>query len=319
MARGSDNLTEQMNSVTTDHFHKGQIAVQVYDKNALLNLLKERKHVINGGIEVRKTLRLKEYGQATSIDPGDARTTPIVATRNYINLEWKYLVCPVGATWDEISRNKGEHAIIDLVKDKRQEATQDMNKEMSTQFYQTSRAGTDTNGLFTFVITASTTYGGISPNTYSEWEAGLYDTSTTTLALYGTGSLDAGLRACAFRDAPDHTIMVTTRAIASIYNSKLLPGERRQPEGGRAGKDFWTDSYFEGRPIMVDPQCNSGDIVYIDLNHLFLFVHPDHNFEFDGWEDDPDRYNATRGFVGVQCNWLCDMRKVFGAYTGITG
>jgi hypothetical protein len=318
MARGSDNLTEQMNAVTTDHFHKGQIVSQVYDKNTLLDMLKERKHIIDGGLEVRKSLRLKEYGQATAIDPGDARTTPIVATRNYVNLEWKYFACPVGVTWDEEARNSGEHAIIDLVKDKRTEVTEDTNKLMSTQFYQTSRAGMDTNGFFTFVTTAATTYGGLSPSTYSEWEAGLYDITTTTLALFGTGSLDAGLRAVAFKNSPENTILVTTRAINSIYNAKLLPGERRTPEGGRAGKEFWTDSYFQTRPLMVDPQCNAGDILFIDLESLYLFVHPKHNFVFDAWQEDPDRYQASRSYMRIMCNWLCDMRKVFGAYTAIT-
>jgi hypothetical protein len=318
MARGSDNFTEQMNAVSTDHFNKGQIVQQVYDKNALLGVLKEKDHVIDGGLAIRKTLRLKEYGQANMIDPDDARTTPIVPTRNYIKLDWKFGVCPVGVTWEEASMNKGEHKIIDLVKDKRAEVSEDMNKLISTQLYQTVRGDTDMNGFFTFVTTAGTTYGGISPTTYASWEAGLYDTTTTTMALFGTGSLSAGLRACKFNDSPDSIMMVTTDVLAEIYASKLLPSERRDPGQNGAGAKWWVDQYFLGRPIMADPQCNAGDWLYLDMRNLYLFVHPDHNFRFDAWEDDPSRYSASRAYMDIQGNFLCDMRKVFGAYTAIT-
>lgn len=138
-------------------------------------------------------------------------------------------------------------------------------------------------------------------------------TSTTSLALYGSGSLNASVQACTFIDPPD--LIVTTRAVAGYYASKLQPSERRAPENGRAGA---TDLYFQGIPIVSDPQCLAGDIFYINTNHLWLYVQSGHNFQVGKWEADPDRYFAKRCLISFQGNLITDLRQAHGAQTAIT-
>jgi len=185
------------------------------------------------------------------IDPDAARVTTHYETRTAGTLDWKYAKVDMVMLWDERIQNRGKPQIVDLIRDKLTEGTQDLSKLISTQFHQayTSKGSNDMDGFFTAVRTTAsdTTYADISSGDAPSWIAGLYDTTTTTLAMFGTGSLEAGYRACWFIDPPD--LFLTTKALNGIYASKLQPGERRKPEEGRAGA---TDTYFS---VMIIPGC----------------------------------------------------------------
>ena len=308
----------EANAVSTKFFDKGKWTDQVYDNHPLLDRMKKGGRVIvDGGNSIKHTIRYRELGLAKSIDPGDARSTVIKEVFTALEFNWKYNVVDQGITWDEAATNSGEHKIIDLIRARYDTASEDMDKHISTLLYQSYSdiGGNDMEGLFAAIrdTTSDTTYGGISSGDASSWIAGLYDSSTTTLALYGTGSIDAGLRACRFHDFPD--LMVTTYALNSIYASKLQPGERRSPGESDAGA---VDNYFQKKPILTDPQCPDNNWFFLNTKELFMYVHPDFNFKMSDFEEDPDRYNAMRFFMSVQGNFVIQKRRNFGAYTAIT-
>lgn len=306
----------EANAVSHSEFMKGKLEQQVYDDTVMLDRLKQKHRIkIAGGTDIRYSIRHDKLEQAKSIDPDDARVTATVETRTQLVLDWKWVVCDLGITWKERTYNAGEHQIIDLVSDKLVEGGQDMGEKISTFFHQafTSLGTYDLQGIFSWVRAAASSYAGVDQDDATSWNAGLYDTSTTTLALYGTGSIDAGLRACRFKNFPD--LMLTTYALSSIYASKLQPGERRRPEEGRAGA---TDLYFNKVPIVADPQTNDNTWMFIDTDKMFFWVDPKHNFSVGPWKEDPDHYEALRALLTVVGNFMCIRRKSFGAYTAIT-
>lgn len=306
---------DQANAVSTRHFDKGKITEQVYDEVAVLDRLKKSNRiVIKGGVKIQHSIRHLELGDAAMIDPDAARVTGRYDTRTALELDWKWAKCDIPMTWKERTYNKGEKQIINLMADKYKEGAQDLAKLISTQFHQAyaSKGANDMDGFFSCVRAAATTYAGISQSDAASWNAGLNNTTTTTLAMYGTGSVDAGIQACWFRDRPD--LMITTRANASIYASKLQPGERRRPEEGRAGA---TDLYFASIPIITDAQANANVWMFVKTNLMFLFVSPDDNFDIGPWESDPDHFKAIRTLYTVVGNFMFTRRKAFGAYTAI--
>lgn len=308
---------DQINAVTDKYFRK-QIPQQVYEQTIILNRLRKQHRVIaQGGTKIQFPIRYKKLGDAAMIDPNDSRVTVHYETRTAGELDWKYAKVDLVMLWDEKIKNRGDAEIIDLMRDKILEGTQDLSEIISTQFHQTyaSKGSKDMDGFFTAVRdpSSSTSYAGISSADAPAWVAGLYDTSTTTFALYGTGSLEAGYRACWFIDPPD--LIVTTKALAGIYSSKLQTGERRRPEEGRAGA---TDLWFLGVPYLVDPQANSNTLMFLHTGSMYFVIQSGEDFAQEPWENDPDRYKAIRKLITVVGNFIFDTRKHFGAYTAIT-
>lgn len=307
---------DEANAVSTRHFDKGKITEQVYDNNVILDRIKQSGRVIvSGGVKIQHTIRYQELGDFDMIDPDSARVVSQKDTRTALELEWKWAKVNVVCTWQERTFNKSEKQIITLMSDKYKEGGQDLNLGISTQFHQaeTSRGSLDMNGFFNCVQASTTSYAGIDQDDVTTWNAGVYDTSTTTLALYGTGSINAGLEACRFRVYPD--LMVTTFDNAAIYASKLQPGERRKPGDGRAGA---TDLYFRGIPIIADPQTNANAWMFLNTQYMFMYIQPDDNFDTGPWAEDPDRYKALRALMTVVANFVFTRRLAFGAYTAIT-
>lgn len=311
-------FTYDQMSATTEKYYLTAIQQQAYDSNMLLDRIKSGKRVkvVTGGRTVAKSIRHDTLGMAKWIDPDDSRTTSHKETRTLAELDWKFSVIDLIMTWEEKSENRGEAAFVNLLADKITEGMDDFKSKWSTVLYQAyaSKGSDDPDGLYSICQTTSSasTYAGISSDDASNWVAGLYDSSTTALALYGSGSLNASIQACTFINPPN--LIVTTRAVAGYYASKLQPSERRAPENGRSGA---TDLAFQGIPIIQDPQCLAGDIFYINTDHLWLYVQSGYNFQVGKWEVDPGRYHADRCLISFQGNLITDLRKAHGAQSAI--
>ncbi len=317
MARGS--LTYDQLVATTQDYIVPTITPQIYDDNILLDKIRKGKHVkvVTGGRKVFHPIRDIELGEALFVSPNAARVANHKETRTALELEWAYLVLDAVMMWDEKIANRGAPQIISLVKDKMTEALEDVHKKFSTVMYQAfaSKASDEIDGIYAIIQTLanSTTYAGISQANSSNWDAGLYDTSTTTLALYGSNSINSAIRAVWFRGRPD--LIITTRAVAAQYASKLQPGERREPMNGKAGA---TDLSFEGIPIITDPQTPAGDMIFMNTNHLWLYVQSGENFNTGKWEPDPTGYKRDRSLISFVGNLVCDKRRSMGAFTALS-
>jgi len=309
---------DQLNSVSTPDFDMGQWTDQVYKKNVILDRIREGMRVVaDGGTKYNHMIKWKELGQAKTIDPDDARSTTVVETRTLLEVDPKYAVCDVICTWEELAQNSGAHKIIDLKANKYTEGAQDMSELISDMFYQSLAAtsGEDLQGIMTIVQdpSSTSTYAGIASGDAASWVAGLYYSSSVSLALFGTYSLAYGLRSCTFDVGPN--LIVTAHAVVDTYASKLQPSERRQPENGKSGA---TSLSFMGVPIIWDSHCDSSDMHFLNTDYLYLYTHPEYNFTYSSWEDDPDRYNAARAHISLQGNFLATRRNQFGSYTSIS-
>lgn len=317
---GRTSLTyDQMEATTREYFDE-VITSQVYDENILLSKLREGKRVkvVTGGRKVVHPIRDAELAEAIFVNPNASRVAVHKQTRTALELDWKYAWVDAVMMWDEKIQNRGKPQVVSLIKDKLAEAMEDMEKKMSTVLYQAaaSKATDEPDGLYKVIAsTTSSTYAGISGGSSGDspyWTPGLYDTSTTTLALYGSNSLDYAIRSCWFKYKPD--LLVTTRAVASQYASLLQTSERREPMNGKTGA---TDLWFQGIPIIADPQCLSGDLFILNTKHLWLYVQEGENFARGTWEPDPTGMKRDRASISFVGNFLCDFRRGFGAFSAL--
>lgn len=315
MAR-TDLTYDQLQATTLEHIVP-TITPQIYDFTVLLDRMRSGKRVkiVTGGRKVFHPIRDIELSEAKFVSPLDARVAAHKDTRTALELDWKYLIGDIVMLWNEKLYNRGAPQIISLVKDKAKEGIEDVLQKFSTVLYQayTSLGANDINGLYTIIRAATTTtYAGISSANSSDWKAGMFDESTTTLSLYGSGSMDYAIRQCWFRGRPD--LIVTTQAIASEYASKLQPGERRAPGDGKSGA---TDLSFAGIPIITDPQCLAGDMFFLNTKHLWLYVQKGENFATGAWEKDPTGLKRDRALISFVGNLVCDLRRSMGAFNAL--
>ena len=312
-----------INAVSHQLF-ENYIKQHVFDDHPLFDKLQSKMRVKwDGGTKLHVPIRYRKLNQAKTVDPDAGRVTATYDTRTAIELDWAYAVCDIAMTWEERVKNGPDGRIADLMADKAEEGTQDMIQLLSDQFYQdySAKGTTDFDGFYQFVRnpSTSTTYGGVSSGDAANWIAGLYNTTTSTMSLFGSNSLDSGLRACRFNGYPD--MMITTPALASIYASKLQPGERRDPISNKSagsGGAYFGDLWFRGVPIIEDPQCQDNHWLFITTDCLFFYLHKQFGMEIGKWEEDPDRYNSLRALISVTGNFACTNRRVFGAYTALT-
>jgi hypothetical protein len=308
---------DTLNSVCTPNYKK-TVYEQAYDANEIISRIKKGNRVVESmGLDLRIPISYGELGDREMIDPDALRTTIDREITTALSLTMKFAKVDSVVTWEQRNKNYGAQQIVDLVKEKTRLAIEDMNLLMSEQFYMAAASQTTLTmtGIFGPIQAASTSYAGVDQGDASNWNAGFLDSTTTALALYGTtGSLWYGLQSCWFRDDyPD--LMLTTKTLAGVYASKLQPGERRAPETGHAGA---TDLYFNGVPILADPQCTANNWIVMVTKSMFFYVHPNDNFAMGSWEDDPDHFKALRSLLTVVGNFAFPVRRHFGAFTAIT-
>lgn len=316
---------DQMNAVTTK-YHVKKIVQQAYDSNVFMRRMVEggRVKVVSGGLKLFHPIRYKQLGTAAFIDPDSARVVENIETRTALELDWTYMVGNLSMTWSEKVKNRGDSAIIKLMDDKVTEIKEDVYQQFATVLYQAqaSKTSLQIDGLYQIIQDPSTatTYAGISGGTGGDaanWKAGFYDSSTTSLALFGsTGSLEYAIRSCSFGGS-NPNLFVTTRKMAGIYASKLQPSERRQPGNGKSGAGHDTLA-FMGVPILVDPQVSTGDWFCLNTDHLWMYVQSGYNFTPKGWEEDPERYYTDVNMLSWVGNMVCDLRRTQGAFSALT-
>ncbi|MGQ9610035.1 MAG: phage major capsid protein [bacterium] len=309
---------DQKNAVTKKYFEK-KITQQAYDSNIFMQRIAkgDRVKIVEGGLKLFHPIRYAELGTAEFIDPDSARVIQHIDTRTALELEWTYLVCDMVMSWAESVQNRGDAAIIKLMADKVAEVQDDIYNKFSKVLFQdqTAKTPTQLDGLFQIIQTtgSATTYAGISSGDAPNWKAGYFDSTTTTLSLFGSGSLAEAIRNCTFIDPPN--LIVTTRLIADLYAALLQPSERRVPGNGKSGA---TDLAFLGIPIIADPHVNTGDLFVLNTDHMWLYVQSGYNFTTKGWEPDPSRYYTDVNMISWVGNLVCDLRRTQGAFTAIT-
>lgn len=315
---GRTSLTyDQLAATTLEHIVP-TITPQIYDLTILLDRMRSGKRVkvVTGGRKVFHPIRDIELSEAKFVSPLDSRVAAHKDTRTALELDWKYLIGDIVMLWNEKLQNRGAPQIVSLVTDKVKEGISDVLQKFSTVMYQAyaSKGADELDGLYTVIQAhgSDTTYAGISSANSTNWKAGVLDTTTTALSLYGSGSMDYNIRQCWFRGRPD--LIVTTQAIASEYASKLQPGERRAPGEGKSGA---TDLAFAGIPIITDPQCPAGDMFFLNTKHLWLYAQSGENFSTGAWEKDPTGLKRDRALISFVGNLVCDLRRSMGACTAL--
>ncbi len=301
-------------TVQSTYFDKVALTQQVYEEDPFLNKLKRSNKVMwDGGNDIQWGIRYRKYSRADAVDPDNAIAFQTKSTRTGAKLDWGYYSIDMMMTWEERAKNTGKSQIFNLIADKNTECLEDFMDRMATDLYTTNPNGLGYISLDVIVDSAAA-YGGITVGNAASW-AGIEDSSTTVLSLYGANSLSYSRnQATLGKKMPE--MHVTTRDLAAAFESLIEPQKRYQDvETAAAG---FANVTFHKAPVMGNPFVPSGYWYGLCPDVFELRYHPDWNFTKSPWTELWPTFPRNLGMImSWMGNLVCRMRRVNFKYSAL--
>ena len=279
----------------------------------------------------------------------DTFSTAASDTRVNMSFTPKFYQTNVSLPLDQIWINESarEAKMIDLAEVEMASRAQDMADSLGDIFYSdgTGNNSKDFTGLKAIVDdgTNVATYGGLTRATYTTIKATL-TTSSGTLTLAKLDTLHDAITS----GSQKPTVILTTKAIFSLYGQLLQPQERIMKDVPMAkGKGLssgtgYTALMYRGLPVLVDEKVPSGYLYMLNEDFIDFYAVDaktgvesikykpqdikgnDYSsieglgFKWSGWIK-PTNQAAVVGFVYIGGDFICTNPKRNGALYAITG
>lgn len=241
----------------------------VYQNNALLQVLATTKELIDGGNSIVQPLLVNKSDDGGFYLAADVLNNTQKNFANQVEFLWQNAYEPIQLTRDEERQNSGdEHRIVSLIAAKTKSAEKAISDRLEQGFSTPTANANNLIDLETLVGTG--TLGTLSGSTVTAWQAtvatsgafatqGLTDMTTNTYLVSGSATVDN----------PTHYI--TTKAIFQKFEQTRLPLER-VANGNLTANAGFTNLSFKGQPIIYGNYINTGLLFGINMNYIHLSV-----------------------------------------------
>jgi hypothetical protein len=310
---------DEMNAVSTKYFDD-KMTSQVYDSHPFFKKLRaDEKVSISGGLKIQIPIRYQKLEHAELADWDDEFVFRSKKTRTALELEWIPMKATTMLGWEERIKNRGKSEIVDLARDRAKELKEDMIDLLATRFVGQSSTGSEDTSVpasLDLIIDSGLTYGGIAVADASEWAA-QEDSSTTTLALSGSGSLGALVTDATF-GGHGPTMHLTTADLWNAYEALLDP-QKRYEDSEMAGYGF-QNLTFRTKPVMHDNYVAAKHWFGIDMDAFELVVQEGEDVNVSKWMGlEPQYPKAIGKYVTFVGNLGCRRRKTNLKFTALEG
>jgi len=271
-------LTIDQLNATTDKFFIKKLRDNIFDSNPLLRRIMDGGSYksVDGGTQILETLN---YAMTTS--SGWYQGSDTLATADNDNItaaafDWCSAYANMAITDEDELKNKGDSAQLSLLKSKMQIAEKTLKDIIGTGLFSDGSTAKQIVGLRDIVATDQTV-GGIAQSTNSWWR-GQVDSTTTTTTI---SAMNAVFQNCSVDDEKPN-FLVGTRSVYNYYYALLQPQQRFQDE--QTAKGGFQNLMFNGAPLVHDSHVPSSHLFFLNMNHIFLYYHPDRNFSNEPWQ-----------------------------------
>lgn len=241
----------------------------VYQNNALIQMLSEKKELIDGGNSIVQPLMVTKQDDGGFYLGADVLNNTQKNFANQVEFLWQNTYEPVMLTRDEERQNSGnEHRIISLVAAKTKSSEKAIADRLEQGF---SAPLANSNNLIDIQTLCGTgQLGTLNGSTTTAWQA----TVTTSGAFVTQGLTDMttatyAVSASATVDNPTH--FLTTKTIFQKFEQTRLPLERIANGTTSANAGFLNLS-FKGKPVLYGNYIASGLMFGINMNYIHLSV-----------------------------------------------
>ncbi len=305
----------------------GVVQDAIFDATPLINKLREAGQVkmVDGGERLRIAIDYAKNTTAKSYNDLDALNVTRVQTQTAAFYAWKQYSASVTISGRELRINKGtESKLFDLLDARLNNAAKSLVDVLSTDIYTdgTGNGSKNITGLEAAIETSpgTTSYAGV-PTANTAWrnqvQASAGVAAANLIPKLRTVWNDCSQGSEGTDSMP--TWIITTQAMHEVYEALMQPQVRYQIDGKLDAGLPSSALTYKGAPFTWSDYCTSGTAYVLNLNHLFLYVHEDANFDESGEglqkPVNQDGYTTQIFFMG---NLLVDNRRKQGKVVGLT-
>ena len=154
---------EQAESASSPFFDR-KLWDNVYFESTFFKMLRGKKRMKRGGVNLRWPIDYRELGTADARGPRDQISIRTRDTRTSVRTDWKYYDAQTMLNVDERVENAGKAQIYSLIKEKADELQEDLGTRLSRDVYTANPNGKGINDLPTLI--SSSAFGGVDEATY---------------------------------------------------------------------------------------------------------------------------------------------------------
>ena len=324
----SDSRTIQslLASTLENTLDSGVVQDAIFDATPLTRRLRDagQLRVVSGGERLRIAIDAAKNSTAKSYSDLDPLDVTRQQTQTSAFYAWKEYSTSVVISGREKNINKDSQSkLFDLLQGRLNNAVKSLVDTLTTGIYSdgTGNGSKDITGLEAIIETApgTTAYASV-PVANTAWrnkfKTGVGAGAVNLLPNLRLISNQASQGSEGADSSPN--LYVTTRSIHESYEASIQPQARYQMSNMAADGGINTLT-FRGQPFIWSDYCTSSTVYVLNLNHLYLFVHEDANFQPSGEGlQKPINQNSGVDQMFFMGNMLCDNRRKQGKLTGVT-
>jgi hypothetical protein len=286
MAAVSQTISWDALVSTTLKNYTPKIEDNLFKNVTLLYWLKEAGHVekVNGGEQIVEPLLYEANDTVGSYAGYDnILTTPQDGITSAV-YDWKQYAVSIAISGIEEAKNRGESAVMSLLKAKIDQAEMSLTDGMNTMLYGdgTGNSSKNWSGLKSFIEAAATGSQTISPggiassNTNAagnRWWVNQYkDATGSALDAYTIADMSSIYNTCSNgRIKPD--FILTTQTAWERYEGLLQPQLRYQST--KTADAGFENLLYKSAPVMWDAALTEAKMYFLNSQFLKLKVHSD--------------------------------------------
>lgn len=252
----------------------------VYNKNVLLGVLRDRKRMIDGGASVTYPLIKSDQNNGGFYLGASALNTSQSDAETLLEYKWQNVYEPIMITRDEERSNSGDvHKIVDLAGEKIERSELAIAKRVEQAFSTPVAGANNIVDLETLVNTG--TLGTIAGATDTFWQSTV--TASGSFAAQGISDLSTGTYTVSSASDSDRpTLYLTNKTIFQYYQQTRLPLERIT-NGNLTANTGATNLTFLGVPVTYGNYVGSGLLFGLNLEYVDLNVDTATDFTMTDW------------------------------------
>ncbi len=255
--------------------YRSTMADNVYQSNAVLQMLSQAKEHVDGGLSIIQPVMVTKQDAGGFYLGADVLNNTQPNFANQVEFLWQNSYEPIQLTRDEERQNSGnEHKILSLIGAKTMSSQKAIADRLEQALSVPVAAANNLLDLQTMCDTG--TYGSLSGSTTTAWQA----TKTTSGAFASQGLSDmttATYLASASSNVDNPTHYLTTKTIFQKFEQTRLPLERISQSGsgngtGSTASAGFTNLLFKGKPVIYGNYMASGILLGLNMNYIHLTV-----------------------------------------------
>jgi len=320
----TEQFINEMNAVTNKYFDSVMQKL-VYQKSPIFErLISKNKKKIEGGTLIQWPVRIEKLGSAKAVNPRANMEYHEKETRGAAQSTWRYYWASNTMRWDEIALNKGKQQIVNLLKDKAEEISEDMRDLLTSHLYQPAGqiGPQEIDSLDRLIGTG--TYAGIDPTTLADatrWRSIVEArTSNKTLAIWTDVTGGARTLAQIYNLANFNTqkpsFVITTEDLYTQIES-ILWDKRMYTKDEKTTELGYDNFKFKGMTFVVDKLCPAETMYGIDEDALEFVVHPDYDMKATPWKAHEVQPNSLFRGMSLMANFRFKYRHTSFKITGV--